>query len=40
MTDHLLGRNQDNRLVSAWYGNGRNLKNKALETAIEMAEAS
>lgn len=35
--DHLLGRTQDSRLQSAWYGNGRNMKTKALETALEMA---
>lgn len=40
MTDHLLGRSNDTRMVSSWYGVNRNLKNKALETAIEMAEAS
>jgi phage/plasmid-like protein (TIGR03299 family) len=37
--DHLLGRTQDSRLQSAWYGNGRNMKTKALETALEMANA-
>ena len=37
--DHLMGRTQDSRLTSAWYGNGRNMKTKALETAIEMANA-
>jgi len=37
--DHLMGRTQDTRLTSAWYGNGRNMKTKALETAIEMANA-
>lgn len=37
MVDHVLGRNDDNRLSSAWYGQGRNVKTKALETAIEMA---
>jgi phage/plasmid-like protein (TIGR03299 family) len=40
MTDHLLGRNQDNRLANAWYGGNRKLKTKALETAVEMANAA
>ena len=40
MTDHVIGRNADNRLQSAWYGANKNLKIKALETAVEMAEAS
>jgi len=40
MTDHVIGRNADNRLTSSWYGSNRNLKSKALETAIEMAEAA
>ena len=40
MTDHLIGRNADNRLTSAWYGSNKNLKTKALETAVEFAEVS
>jgi len=40
MTDHLLGRSSDTRLTSAWYGHNKGLKTKALETALEMAEAS
>jgi len=40
MTDHVIGRTADNRLSSAWYGQNKNLKTKALETAIEMAEAA
>ena len=40
ITDHLIGRNADNRLQSAWYGHNRGLKTKALETAIEYAEAA
>lgn len=39
LTDHLAGRNADNRLQSAWYGYNRGLKTKALELAVEMAEA-
>jgi phage/plasmid-like protein (TIGR03299 family) len=40
VTDHLHGRNADNRLQSAWYGYHKNVKAKALETAVEMAEAA
>jgi hypothetical protein len=40
MTDHVIGRNADNRLQSAWYGANKNLKIKALETAVEMADAA
>ena len=38
--DHLAGRSQDTRLQSAWYGNNKNLKVRALELAVEMAEAA
>lgn len=38
--DHLLGHNDNNRLYSSWYGVNRAKKLKALETAVEMAEAS
>ena len=40
MTDHMIGRSSDNRLTSAWYGANKNLKTKALETAVEMADAA
>lgn len=40
ITDHLHGRNADNRLTNAWFGQGKVLKNKALETAIKYAEAA
>lgn len=40
MTDHLLGRSADNRLTNAWYGHNKKLKTRALETAVEMAEAA
>lgn len=40
MTDHVIGRNADNRLYSAWYGPNRNLKTTALETAVKMAEVA
>jgi phage/plasmid-like protein (TIGR03299 family) len=39
MTDHLLGRSADTRLASAWYGFNKGLKTKALEVAVEMANA-
>jgi hypothetical protein len=39
MTDHVMGRTADNRLHSAWYGVNKNLKTKALQTALEMADA-
>ena len=38
--DHVLGRSQDTRLTSAWYGVNRQKKIKALETAVEFAEAA
>lgn len=40
MTDHLLGRSADTRLTSAWYGQNRIRKEKALELAVEYAEAA
>lgn len=40
MTDHLVGRTADTRLTSSWYGSNKNLKTKALELAVEMAEAA
>jgi len=40
LTDHLAGRSPDTRLTSAWYGYNKNLKTKALEVAIEMAEVA
>jgi len=40
LIDHLAGRTNDNRLTSAWYGQGKNIKNDALETAIEFANAA
>lgn len=39
-TDHVAGRGVDSRLTTAWYGPTRAKKIKALETAVEMAEAS
>ncbi len=37
LTDHLAGRSVDSRLTSAWYGQNKTLKTKALNTALEMA---
>lgn len=38
--DHVLGRSTDTRLTSAWYGQNRQKKIKALETAVDFAEAA
>jgi len=40
MTDHLIGRSADTRLQSAWYGANQGLKTRALELAMEMADAA
>jgi phage/plasmid-like protein (TIGR03299 family) len=40
MTDHLQGREDDSRLVSAWYGRNRKVKLNALDKALEYAEAA
>jgi hypothetical protein len=40
VTDHLACRNSDTRLTSAWYGYHKGVKTKALETAVEMADAA
>jgi hypothetical protein len=40
MTDHVIGKTDETRLHSAWYGTNRNLKVKALESAVEYAEAA
>lgn len=40
LTDHEIGKTADSRLTSAWYGPNKNLKIKALETAVEYAEAA
>jgi phage/plasmid-like protein (TIGR03299 family) len=40
LTDHEFGRGTDSRLTSAWFGNNRRLKVKALNLALEMAEAA
>ena len=40
MTDHVMGRSADTRMTSAWFGANRKNKIKALETAVEFAEAA
>ena len=39
-TDHLAGKSADTRLQSSWYGTNKVLKTRALETALEMANAA
>jgi len=39
MTDHELGRSADTRLTSAWFGQNRTRKEKALSLAVEYAKA-
>ena len=38
--DHKAGKSAENRLTSSWFGLNRNLKMKALDLAIEYAEAA
>jgi len=40
ITDHVQGRNEDNRLYSSWFGGNQLRKTNALKTAIEFAEAA
>ena len=40
ITDHVQGRNADNRLYSSWFGGNQVRKRDALKTAIEFAEAA
>jgi len=40
LNDHVQGRTTDGRLTSSWYGRNRRVKLKALDTALEMAEAA
>ena len=40
ITDHVQGRNEDNRLYSSWFGGNQTRKRDALKTAIEFAEAA
>jgi len=40
LTNHKIGRNNDNRIHSAWYGANKRLNVRALETAVEFANVS
>ncbi len=40
LTDHVLGRENDTRLDSAWFGSNRNLKSKALNEAVAAAKGA
>lgn len=40
VTDHQLGRNNDSRLQSVWFGSGRVRKIEAVKKAVEYAEAA
>ena len=40
ITDHVQGRNEDNRLYSSWFGGNQLRKKNALQTVIEFAEAA
>lgn len=40
LTDHVVGRSAESRLNSAWFGPNKSLKLKALERAVEYAEAA
>ena len=39
LTDHLMGREEDSRMTSAWFGSNQNRKQLAVSKAIEFAEA-
>jgi len=39
-TDHIYGRNAENRVASMWYGSNKTLKEVALKKAIQYAEAA
>lgn len=38
--DHIHGRNDNNRLTSAWYGSGQKIKEEALKLSIKFAESA
>ena len=40
MTDHEMGRSADSRLTSAWFGQNRTRKAKALNSAVQYAEVA
>lgn len=40
VADHVLGRSDDGRVVSAWFGQTATMKRRALEVALELAKAA
>jgi hypothetical protein len=40
VADHILGRSDDSRVVSAWFGEGGNMKRRALDLALDIAKAA
>jgi phage/plasmid-like protein (TIGR03299 family) len=40
MMDHIVGRSDDTRITSSWFGAGKKTKENALTTALEMAEVA
>lgn len=40
ITDHVQGRNQENRLTNSWFGYNQTRKREALKSAIEFAEVA
>ena len=40
LTDHKMGRETDSRLASAWFGSNQSRKVKAVEKAVEFANAA
>ena len=40
LTDHVMGREADSRMTSAWFGSNQNRKQLAVSKAIEFAEAA
>jgi len=40
LTDHVMGREADSRMTSAWYGANQNRKIKAVDKAVEFATAA
>ena len=40
LTDHEMGREADSRMTSAWFGANQTRKIKAVEKAVEFAEAA
>jgi phage/plasmid-like protein (TIGR03299 family) len=40
VADHVMGRSDDSRIVSAWFGASGTMKKRALEVALELAKAA